>query len=218
MQGTISHIKILFYRLNSLLEKRVSFCSSLKALSTDTSFIKIGFCCQKLSTPEFNYHYRISSHCEKKKKKKLTCVHGVLQQSTFSSVYGSWYINAGQDTTSKYYLRPLQLTLYSLVSVQRLRRFCAGECEDYLLITFQWYHFLINNVCHVFCIAIQLSAFYAFLFGWSTCFCPQGSSVSSVNSSKNVLWMLLMADSWASNVINYICSTDKNAILVCLKS
>ena len=50
--------------LNSLLEKWVSFCSSLKALSTDTSFIKIGFCYQKLSTLEFNFHYQLSSHCE----------------------------------------------------------------------------------------------------------------------------------------------------------
>ena len=49
--------------LNSLLEKGVSFCSSLKALSTDTSFIKIGVCCQKLLTLEFNFHYRLSSHC-----------------------------------------------------------------------------------------------------------------------------------------------------------
>ena len=49
--------------LNSLLEKRVSFCSSLKALSTDTSYIKIGVCCQKLSTLELNFHYWLSSHC-----------------------------------------------------------------------------------------------------------------------------------------------------------
>ena len=45
--------------LNSLLEKRVSFCSSFKALSTDTSFIKIGVCYQKSSTLEFNFYY----HC-----------------------------------------------------------------------------------------------------------------------------------------------------------
>jgi len=48
--------------LNRLLEKRVPFCSSLKALSTDTSFIKIGVCQQKLSTLEFNFYYRLSSH------------------------------------------------------------------------------------------------------------------------------------------------------------
>ena len=46
--------------LKSLLEKS---CSSLKALSTDTSFIKFGVCQQKLSTLEFNFHYRLSSHC-----------------------------------------------------------------------------------------------------------------------------------------------------------
>ena len=43
--------------------KRVSFCSAFKALSTDTSFIKIGVCQQKLSTLEFNFYYRFSSHC-----------------------------------------------------------------------------------------------------------------------------------------------------------
>ena len=43
--------------LNSMLEKRVSFRSSFRALSTDTSFIKIGVCYQKLSTLEFNFHY-----------------------------------------------------------------------------------------------------------------------------------------------------------------
>ena len=43
--------------------KKVSFCSSFKALSTDSSFIKIGVCYQKLSTLEFNFHYRLSSHC-----------------------------------------------------------------------------------------------------------------------------------------------------------
>ena len=48
--------------VNSLLEKRISFCSSLKTLSTDTSFIKIEVCCQKLSTVEFNLHYWLSSH------------------------------------------------------------------------------------------------------------------------------------------------------------
>ena len=39
--------------------KRVSFCSSFKALLIDTSFIKIGVCYhmyQKLSTLEFNFH------------------------------------------------------------------------------------------------------------------------------------------------------------------
>ena len=41
--------------------KKVSFCSSL-ALSTDTSFIEVGLCHQKLSTLEFNFHYRLSSH------------------------------------------------------------------------------------------------------------------------------------------------------------
>ena len=40
------------------LTKSVSFCSS----STDTSFIKIGVCYQKLLTLEFNFHYRLSSH------------------------------------------------------------------------------------------------------------------------------------------------------------
>ena len=49
--------------LNSLLAKRVSFCSSFNALCTDTSFIKIGVCYQKLLTLEFNFHYRLSSHC-----------------------------------------------------------------------------------------------------------------------------------------------------------
>ena len=48
--------------LDSLLEKRISFCSSFKALSTDASFIKIGVCYQKLSTLELNFHYRLSSH------------------------------------------------------------------------------------------------------------------------------------------------------------
>jgi len=38
--------------------------SALKSLSTDTSFIKIGVCCQKLSILEFNFHYRLSSHCD----------------------------------------------------------------------------------------------------------------------------------------------------------
>ena len=49
--------------LNNLLEKRISFCSSFKTLSTDTSFIKIGVCYQKLSTLEGNFHYQLSSHC-----------------------------------------------------------------------------------------------------------------------------------------------------------
>ena len=43
--------------------KKLSFCSSLKALSTDTSFVKIGVCCQKLLAIEFNFHYWLSSHC-----------------------------------------------------------------------------------------------------------------------------------------------------------
>ena len=40
----------------------MSFCSLFKALSTDASFIKIGVCYQKLSTLEYNFHYRLSSH------------------------------------------------------------------------------------------------------------------------------------------------------------
>ena len=43
---------------NSLLKKGGSVCSTFKALSSDTSFIKIG---QKLSTLEFNFRYRLSS-------------------------------------------------------------------------------------------------------------------------------------------------------------
>ena len=46
--------------LNSLLEKRYCFVALLKALSTDTSCIKIGVCYHKLSTLEFNFHYRLS--------------------------------------------------------------------------------------------------------------------------------------------------------------
>ena len=42
--------------------KRISFCSCLKALSTDTSFIKIGVCQQKLLALELNFHYWFSSH------------------------------------------------------------------------------------------------------------------------------------------------------------
>ena len=42
--------------------KRVSFCSSFKALPTATSFIKIGVCQQKLSTLEYDFHYWFSSH------------------------------------------------------------------------------------------------------------------------------------------------------------
>ena len=39
-----------------LAGKRVSFCSSFKVLSTDTTFIKIGVCYQKLLTLEMNFH------------------------------------------------------------------------------------------------------------------------------------------------------------------
>ena len=46
--------------LNSLLEKGISFCSSFRALSTGTSFVKIGVCYQKVSTTELNFHYRLS--------------------------------------------------------------------------------------------------------------------------------------------------------------
>ena len=47
------------------LTKRAPFCSSLKALSIDTSFSKIGVCQQKLSTLEFYFRYRLSSHYQK---------------------------------------------------------------------------------------------------------------------------------------------------------
>ena len=60
------HFKRLYLYLKNIrhsLTKRISLCSSFKALSTDTIFIKIGLCYQKLSTLEFNFHYRLSSHC-----------------------------------------------------------------------------------------------------------------------------------------------------------
>ena len=59
----IQTLKVTVPVLNSLLEKRISFCSSFKALSTDSSFIKIGNYYHKLSILELNFHYRLSSHC-----------------------------------------------------------------------------------------------------------------------------------------------------------
>ena len=70
-----------------LAGKRVSFCSSLKAVSTDTSFIKIGVCCQKWLTLEFNFHYRLSSHCVYKKvsiSQLILKMHQLLVKSNFS--------------------------------------------------------------------------------------------------------------------------------------
>ena len=58
-----SRVCICIYKIGHSLTKKVSFCSSFKALSTETSYIKIGVCYQKLSTLEFNSHYRLSSHC-----------------------------------------------------------------------------------------------------------------------------------------------------------
>ena len=58
--GSLSVCICIYDNIRHSLTKRVSFCSSFKALSTDTSFIKIGVCYQKLSTLEFNFHYRLS--------------------------------------------------------------------------------------------------------------------------------------------------------------
>ena len=63
--GSSSVCICIYDNIRHSLTKRVSFCSSFKALSTDTSFIKIGVCYQKLSTLEFNFHYRLSSHFER---------------------------------------------------------------------------------------------------------------------------------------------------------
>ena len=81
--------------LNSLLEKRVSFCSSLKALSTDTSFIKIRFCCQKLLTLEFNFHCRLSSHCDQKEGNntnycQLEMKYAFMSHSNFKYLAKKW--------------------------------------------------------------------------------------------------------------------------------
>ena len=70
--------------LNSLLEKRVWFCSSFKALSTDTSFIKVGVCYQKLSTLECDFHYWLSSHCV---QKNVAFVNGRAKQALSSEVH-----------------------------------------------------------------------------------------------------------------------------------
>ena len=55
----------IYNNIRNSLMRKVSFCSYLKPLSTDTSFIKIEVCYQKLSTLEFNFHYQLSSHCVK---------------------------------------------------------------------------------------------------------------------------------------------------------
>ena len=52
----------IYNNIRYSLTKRISFFSSFKALSTDTSFIKIGVCQQKLLTLELNFHYRFSNH------------------------------------------------------------------------------------------------------------------------------------------------------------
>ena len=60
--GSLSVCIGIYDNIRHSLTKRISFCGSFKALSTDTSFIKIGVCYQKLSTLECNFHSRLSSH------------------------------------------------------------------------------------------------------------------------------------------------------------
>ena len=57
LPDTLSICICIYDNIRYSLAKRISFCSSFKALSTDTSFIEIGVSYQRLSILEFNFHY-----------------------------------------------------------------------------------------------------------------------------------------------------------------
>ena len=57
--STLSVCICIYNNIRHSLTKRVSFCSSFRALSTDTSLIEIGVCYQKLSTLEFIFPYQL---------------------------------------------------------------------------------------------------------------------------------------------------------------